>query len=171
MDISDIIQLNYITKENASFQQMEGGFLKMIFNGTEYERIKLKRALPYRKPKEYISVFDCNGKEIGIIRSIDDFDEEQKSILLFELDYTYFCPIVKKITGMKKHSDLFHMQAETSAGSKLIFIENPVRDIRFVDQERNRIEIKDVNGNKYIIEDFKNFDQKSVKKIEFYLVR
>ncbi len=135
------------------------------------ERIYLSRAFPFDMPHDYISVLDKDKKEIGFIRSLNDFDEPQRSMLLAELDAKYYTPTIKKIYSVKERYGFSYWKTECEFGEKSFTLQDTYRSIIKTTNADGgeRLFILDVDGNRYEIPDVEKLDRKSFKKIELYL--
>ncbi len=165
-ELSDIVSLNLLSKENASFYEKDG-FLYIKYGG-EDKRASLHRAFPFSMEREYISVLDTDKKEIGIIRNIDkDFDADSVEILTRELAQKYFSPIITKINGMKDNYGFMQVSADTDLGPMSFGVRDIYRSITKVGG--GRIFIYDVDGNRYEVPSVDSLDRKSRKMLELYL--
>ena len=122
-------------------------------------------------PYEYISVLDKDKKEIGFIRSLDDFDEPAKTQLICELETKYYTPVIKKILSVKERYGFSYWKTECEFGEKSFTLQDTFRSIIKSPKSDGpeRIFIVDVDGNRYEIPDVEALDRKSYKKIELYL--
>ena len=166
-----LAQLNILDPKTTVFSPSDGGYLNMTADGTEYKKIKLSRALPHKRPNEYISVIDRDKGELGIILNIEDFSEEQRALINGELAKLYYSPRIVRIISKKDKMGFVYMEVETTSGLKEFALRDPARNIRYMDPSSGKaVQITDVDGNRYLIEDFAALDAKSAKKIEAYLV-
>lgn len=135
------------------------------------ERIFLSRAFPFDMPYEYISVLDRDKKEIGFIRSLDDFDEPERQMLKNELDAKYYTPIIKRIISVKERYGFSYWKCECEFGEKAFTLRDTFRSIvkAHTAEGRERIYIIDIDGNRYEIPDTEALDRVSYKKLELYL--
>lgn len=135
------------------------------------ERIFLSRAFPFDMPYEYISVLDRDKKEIGFIRSLDDFDEPERTMLINELDAKYYTPVIKRIISVKERYGFSYWRCECEFGEKSFTLRDTFRSIikAHTAEGRERIYILDVDGNRYEIPDVEALNRMSYKKIELYL--
>ncbi len=135
------------------------------------DRIFLSRAFPFDMPNEYISVLDKNKKEIGFIRSLDDFDKAERLLLTTELETKYYTPVIKKILSLKEHYGFSYWKTVCDFGEKTFTLQDTYRSIIKATNAdgTERIFILDVDGNRYVIPDVEALDRQSYKKIELYL--
>ena len=152
--------------EPSPFAEIPEGMIEKVA-----ERIFLSRAFPFDMPYEYISVLDKDKKEIGFIRSLDDFDEPAKTQLIRELETKYYTPVIKKILSVKERYGFSYWKTECEFGEKSFTLQDTFRSIIKSprDDGTERIFILDVDGNRYEIPDVEALDRKSYKKIELYL--
>ena len=181
-DAGDLILENQresvpLTPENAKFTRSAGGLISLELNvegkQEKFERVVVVRAFPITNPEEFLSVREPNtrqmgrGKEIGMIRYMDDFDKETQAIINEELERRYFSPQITKIISMKEKFGYYYWDAETSAGMVTFILNNPFSNIRVL--EDGRIIITDIDGNCFEISDPQQLDPASYKRIEVYL--
>lgn len=135
------------------------------------ERIHLSRAFPFDMPFEYISVLDDDKKEIGLIRTLEDFDEDIRALLIDELEAKYYTPTIKRILSVKERYGFSFWRCECEFGEKSFTLRDTFRSIirARTKDGRSRIFILDVDGNRYEIPDVEALDRLSYKKIELYL--
>ena len=135
------------------------------------ERIFLSRAFPFDMPYEYISVLDRDKKEIGFIRSLDDFDEPERTLLKNELETKYYTPTIKRILQVKERYGFSYWKCECEFGEKTFTLRDTFRSIikAHTKDGRERIYILDIDGNRYEIPDVEKLDRMSYKTIELYL--
>ena len=135
------------------------------------ERIFLSRAFPFDMPFDYISVLDKDKKEIGFIRSLDDFDDPDKTLLIHELETKYYTPVIKKIIAIKERYGFSYWKCECEFGEKSFTLQDTIRSIIKAQSSSGteRVYILDVDGNRYEIPDVEALDRQSYKKIELYI--
>lgn len=166
--LSGFAELKYIEPGQSKFTLTPGGFLSLSIGPDEkYPRVNLYRAFPFTHPREYISVRDTEGKEIGIIESIDTFSTEAVEFIEKELDRRYFKPVITSITSIKEEFGYLYWTAQTDAGTRRFTTRGPHESlIRLTD---TRILLVDVDGNRYEIIDCESMDEKSLKILSLYL--
>jgi hypothetical protein len=164
-----------LTPQNAAFKRSEGGLISLDLKETNefFERIVIFRCFPITNPNEFLSVREPDskkmgrGKEIGMIRYMKDFPQEQQALFIEELDRRYFSPEIIKIKSVKDKFGYMYWEAETDAGSMNFILNNPFSNIRSL--EDGRVFIHDMDGNSFHIKDPQKLDSHSLKKIEIYI--
>lgn len=169
--IQALAEINILEAEHCTFTPTEGGYISLKYKDNTYDRVKICRALPYKAPDEYICIIDRNGHEIGILRNIKDLSKENEQNVRSELAKIYYCPTVTKIVSVKDRMGYQYFEVLTNAGKREFALRDASRNIRYISSEKKgAVQIRDIDGNRYIIENFENFDKQSRKKIEAYLI-
>jgi len=164
----DVANITYLKPGNVVFKQSEGCFLSLTLeNGEFYPKVDLIRAYPFTKPREYISVRSPEGKEIGIIRELDAFPAKVVRILEQELERRYFTPNILKIYSIKEEFGYYYWHVDTEAGTRKFITKRDDQNIRLL--KNNGVLITDVDGNRFVIEDYNKLDALSYKLIELIL--
>jgi hypothetical protein len=174
-ELDAVINIVYLTPENSEYgKQNEFLTLKTKLPGEngeieekEWERIYLHRAFPFDMPDNYISVLDKDKKEIGLIKSIEDFDPETAALLRKELERKYYSPVILKIHSIKERYGYSYWVVDTDAGKMNYTLQDTFRSILHAGSDR--VFIIDMDGNRYEIPDLTKLDFNSYKKIELYL--
>lgn len=133
----------------------------------DYGRVLLHRAFPFDHPDGLVSVLQEDGFEIGVIRSIADFDDKTAAMLRDVLDKTYFIPEITRIYSTKDRFGFVYFKCATDKGDVDFVLRNPFGSI--IRLGEHNIYLIDVDGNRYHIPDVSKLDRKSYRKIELYL--
>lgn len=168
--IDDLVEIRYLTDEEIEVKRTEGGFISLRLSENEfYPRISVYRIFPLSKPNEFISLREIGtnrdlGKEIGIIRDLQNISKEKVEILHDEIDRRYFTPQIKHVFSLKDEFGYVYMDIESSAGIKKITVQNGSSN--FIKITEERIIIIDIDGNRYEITDYPSLDSKSIRLLE-----
>jgi hypothetical protein len=177
-NLTNIISIVYLKPENARFYKKDD-FVAMTatvpasqepdapLEEKTFDRIYLHRAFPFDYPYEYISVIDKDNKEIGLISSIADFDDETGALLKGELERKYYTPKILKIKSIKERYGYAYWSVVTDAGDIDFTLRDTYRSM--IKIEGGRIYITDIDGNRFEIENIESLDRQSYRKIELYL--
>lgn len=167
-----LTDLRPLDPQEAVFKRTEGGYLSLTENGTEYQKVRLRRALPYYEPEKYVCVCDPNDdREIGMIEDLNVFPAEQQALLREELALLYYTPVIRSIRSAKSGMGFMNFDVDTDAGRRTFRMRDPSRNIRYLTPDRDRrVLLTDTEGNRYMIEDAAALDRKSRRKIDTYLL-
>ncbi|MBQ2882025.1 MAG: DUF1854 domain-containing protein [Clostridia bacterium] len=170
-ELQNLAEMNMLDASKCEFDPTDGGYISLKYEDKTYERIKICRALPYKAPDEYICITDRDGNEIGILRDLKLLSEENQAHVKAELTKIYYCPSFTKIMTVKDRMGYQYFEVQTNAGKREFALRDASRNIRYVNPEkRGAVQIRDIDGNRYLIDDFDEFDTQSRKKIEAFLV-
>lgn len=171
---TEIIEVQYMKSDNTKFEK-KGDFLSVTTNvpddeGNTNERklhkVYFHRSFPFDMMTEFISVLDEENNEVGIIRSVNDFDEATAQMILEELEKKYYAPVILKIKSVKERYGYSIWNIESNVGPLKFSVRDTYRSIIWAGN--NRAFIVDVDSNRYEIPDITKLDKKSFKHIELY---
>ena len=60
---------------------------------------KVRRAFPLSRPDGFLSLQGADGKEIAMLRGLDEVEPSSRRLLDEELDRRYFTPRIERIVG------------------------------------------------------------------------
>ena len=68
----ELLEMRFLTRDNATFARTEGGFLSLKSNNKEYARVGVYLTFPLTNPEEFISIREADekAKEIGLIQKL-----------------------------------------------------------------------------------------------------
>ncbi|MCW4021489.1 MAG: DUF1854 domain-containing protein [Candidatus Bathyarchaeota archaeon] len=141
------------------FKDESGDLQLRIKDETEHRIQKILRVFPITMPWNYIVFKDAEDKEIGVLRNVNELDSESARVLKEELEKVYFIPRITKIYDIKEEFGVLVWKTETDKGPRRFDVINR-REVKKI--SRDRILIKDGDGNLYDIPDFKKLDQRSL---------
>ena len=170
--IVDQMDLGIIDVREARFYASEGGFPGLCYKGEDHKHVVLRRIMPMAEPYRYISVADPENKEIGILKSVDDLDENGKKVVLGELDNRYYSPEVIEVISVQDKLGYVYMELrlknkQGKEYTKNCAVKDVSRNIRMLG-DMSCI-IFDVDGNRYIAPDRSKIGKKSLRKLDAYL--
>lgn len=169
--LSDAIDIGLLELEKAEFYVTPGGFTGLKYGSEDYKRVTLRRALPLGQPMDYISVADHENKEIGMIRSVSELSDEQRSIVTAELDNRYYCPTVYEVKSVKDKLGYVYFELligrEDHQYEKTCTVKDVSKNIRMLNDDS--LIIFDVDGNRYIVNSLAKLDKKSLSRLGPYM--
>lgn len=164
---TDKLSIEFLNPQDCVFSFNDNGFLLMSLKGENIGRIKLIRTYPYTLTDEYICVHNLDDKEIGIIRDLNDLDENSSLNAKKELENRYYCPTVTSIKSVKERMGHFYFQTIVDGKEKNFTVRDITRNMRFATDDT--LLIFDMDGNRYVIPEFEKTEPKSKRLLEPYL--
>jgi hypothetical protein len=137
--------------------------LTFEMDGKVLDRVTVSRAFPISSRWHFVLLRDSEGEEIGILKDPQELDPESLEALRQELEHGYFTP---KITAVHSIEEEFHVprwDVETNRGPR-VFDLRSARDMR--DMGKGRLLIRDADGNRYEIPDYRQLDSVSQSIVE-----
>jgi len=131
-----------------------------VSDGEVYENVTLKRLFPINEINEYISVISSDGKELFIIKKLSELPAEAYECALNFLNDFYMIPKIKKVYGKKDKFGRLVIDVLTDIGECSIEIANRNTDIKV--REDGRVMFRDINDNRYEIENLVYLDRRSL---------
>ncbi len=133
----------------------------------EPPEVEVAMGFPLTSSDHFVSLVEVKDgkkdKEIGIIEDIKKLDSKSRKILRTELKRAYFMPKIVKINRLKEDHGVMKFDVETERGRRE-FETRYKEDIRRL--TGGRVIIKDADGNRYEIEDYRKLDQRSINLID-----
>ena len=165
----EVLNMRFLTSENAAFRRTEGGFLALKFEEKDYERVGVYLTFPLTNPDEFISIREADekAKEIGIIRSIQDLGREEQELIREQVRLRYFMPIIRKVLDVKDEYGYAYWQVTTDFGS-CRFTTHMGGDA-VVNLGEARYQVTDIDGNRYEIPDLYSLSVMERKKLDLFI--
>lgn len=141
------------------------GFTDLIleYRG-ERQPVTAHRAFPLTATGQFIILKNEDGAEIGAIRDIATLDEESREILETDLERTYFAPVILQVNKLEENFHVPKWDVETDRGHRVFEVRSRRRDIRILPE--GRILLRDADGNRYEIPDYRKLDPVSRAFVE-----
>lgn len=130
-----------------------------LASGEIYERLEPRRLFPVSKLNNYITLINSSGKEIAVIKDINDLDNESLQVIKASMEDYYFVPYISDILSITIKNGTAIWVVNTNRGIKQFEIRDRNHDIRVY--KDGKIRIRDSVDNRYVIEDYRKLDAKS----------
>lgn len=171
-DNFEVDSLLLLNANELIFSVQDSGYLNLHYKDKEYEQVSLIRLIPFYEINRYISVSyqddDKEWHEIGVIRDIEELNEEQNIIAGSYLTYRYYIPVITKVYSINDNRmGYLFIDADTTAGRKRISVNDWWSNFRI--RENNMLNVTDSDGNRYIVPDIMALDKKSMKKLQLFV--
>ena len=163
--MSDFTEIQYISPQEAVFEETGGGFISMEFNGENYKRVNVFRCYPFSAENEFISIRNEDNKEIGIIRNLEDFDKKTAKLIRKHLDIRYFTPVITHINKIIEEFGFTYWDTVTDRGACRFTVRNERSS--YIRLSESHVIIVDIDGNRFEIEDINRMPHKEIRKVLF----
>jgi len=138
--------------------------LSLNVSGQTYDNVTVERAFPLNAPDQFIIVKDDQGNEIGIIEHLYKLPKDSVTILQEALEQTYYLPQITKIHSVETNFHIPTWKVDTDKGPREFEIPSSRRDVRVVGG--GRVLLRDADGNRYEIADYRKLDLESQAIVE-----
>ena len=153
----------YVT-ENDRIITDENNLVNLILqNGDEYRSLEPRRLFPVSSLNTYITLINTDGKEIALIRSINELAPEARAVVQASLDDYYLVPHILRIISIEEKYGTLRWSVETDRGTKSFDIRNRNHDIKVY--RDGRVRVRDSDDNRYVIDDYRTLDAQSRAKL------
>ncbi len=130
----------------------------------ERKPVTAHRAFPLTAAGQFIVLKGIDGTEVGAIRDIAGLDDESRNILESDLERTYFAPVILQVNKLEEKFHIPKWDVETDSGHRVFEVRSRRRDIRVM--SGGRILLRDADGNRYEIPDYRRLDPVSRAFVE-----
>jgi hypothetical protein len=126
--------------------------------------VTVRRAFPWSRPDQFISLRSKDGQELAMLESLDaPLPVEARETILRSLDAATFIPRITRVTQVQaQHGGVQIWDVETDAGTLQIRVQER-EDVRFLSE--TRFSIKDAHGNVYEIPNVEALDDHSRREV------
>lgn len=165
----ELLELRYLTKDNAVFKRTKGGFVSLEYAGKTYDRITAYRTFPVTEPEEYISIREATekAKEIGMVEKLSELSEDQAEMLREQLRLRYFTPEITKIIDIKDEYGYGYFNVLTTYGACRFTTRMGGDSV--ISLSEKRVMITDLDGNRFEIPDINKLSAVERKKLDLFI--
>ncbi len=138
-------------------------------DGATYDDVNVVPAFPITRPNRFVYLQEADGKELGLLVDPRRLDRESHDVVLNQADQAYFMPRITRIIRVEERMGmgLAHWEVETDRGYNSFDIVSRSESVWYVG--RDRLVIRDADGNRYLIEDLSALDKRSRRLADLYL--
>lgn len=158
--------MKILTGKNITFEKSATGVLNCrLKDGTVHEHLHCVNLFPLTFPEQFISVIkevEQEIEEIGVISSLNGFEDEQKQLIIQAMDERYFVPEILDIRKLKtkqivRGHGFAEWEISTDRGNKIMYLFNPRENVSV--NNAGVIIITDIEKNRYKISDLEKLPQ------------
>lgn len=165
----EVLQMRFLTAENAEFRRTEGGFLALKLEDKEYDRVGVYLTFPLTNPEEFISIreTDEKAKEIGIIQNLKDMKKDVQEMIREQVRLRYFMPVIRRVMDVKDEYGYAYWHVMTDFGA-CRFTTHMGGDA-VINISGARYQITDIDGNRYELPDLYALTVLERKKLDLFI--
>ena len=165
----EVLQMKFLTSENAAFRRTGGGFLALKFEDKDYERVGVYLTFPLTNPEEFISIreTDEKAKEIGVIRSLKDMKKDVQEMVREQIRLRYFLPVIRKVMDVKDEYGYAYWHVMTDFG--VCRFTTHMGGDAVINIGGARYQITDIDGNRYELPDLYALTVMERKKLDLFI--
>lgn len=165
----EVLEMRFLTKENAVFTRTEGGFVALKFEDKNYDRVGVYLTFPLTQPEEFISIREADEKarEIGIIRNLKDLGKDEQEMIKEQVRLRYFMPVICKVLDVKDEYGYAYWHVQTDFG--VCRFTTHMGGDSVVNLGGARYQVTDIDGNRYEIPDFYALSVMERKKLDLFI--
>jgi hypothetical protein len=127
--------------------------------------VRVARCFPWSLPGSYVSIRDKEGKELVLLKTLEELDPSSREIVQEELRGKVFNPKIRRIKSHKSEFDVISITAETDRGEVTFQIRSR-DDVRLLSDRRALF--RDADGDTYELADLHELDPVSRRRLREY---
>lgn len=165
----EVLQMRFLTSENAEFCRTDGGFLSLKLADKAYDRVGVYLTFPLTNPEEFISIreTDEKAKEIGIIQHLKDMKKDVQEMIKEQVRLRYFMPVIRRVMDVKDEYGYAYWHVMTDFGA-CRFTTHMGGDA-VINIGGARYQITDIDGNRYELPDLYALTVLERKKLDLFI--
>jgi len=158
--------VHYIEPEKLTVFRNESKNLCVRVDGRgEWEKVVVKLAFPYSDPEHFV-VLSQEEEEIGIVRDLQEVDEQSRSLLKEMLSKRYHIPEIQRVLSIEEVHNATRWTVETDRGRRTFEVRNS-NNFRWL--KDGTVVIIDVDANRFRISARSALDRDSQRLLDAYL--
>ncbi len=126
---------------------------------------RVARCFPWSLPEAYIAIRDKDGKELALLKTLEELDPQSRQVVHEELADKIFNPKIHRISDHRSEFGVISITATTDRGEVTFQIRSR-DDVRLL--SKTRALFRDADGNVYELADLDALDPASRKWLEEY---
>jgi hypothetical protein len=138
-----------------------------LADGTEHVNARVLPAFPISRPHRFYYLVSEGGQELALLVEPKRLDRDSRDLIMAQADQAYFMPRITRIVGVEEQMGIARWHVETDRGSSRFDVVSRSESIWYIG--RNRIVIRDADGNRYLIEDLHALDRRSRRLAELHM--
>jgi hypothetical protein len=161
-------QFIILKADEIRFERDEHAGGIVMIKGEERLRVGIiSRAFPLSNPRRWLLVRDEEGDEIGLIDDARHLDSHSRNIVREEVEKSYFLPDITNVIDIDEDLNVVTWEVDTNRGLRTFMVRSVRQNIRRI--AGFGILIRDVDGNRYRIRDYRQLPPRAQQMVEEYI--
>ena len=159
-------QIRYVEGRALRATRLDGAIHLRLEVEDEFcvAQARVRRAFPLSKPDGFLSLQGSDGKEIAMLRGLDEVEPASRRLLDEELDRRYFTPSIEGIESLRSEAGMWRFNVRTQRGPAEFYVRN-WRDSA-VEISSGRWQINSVDGGRFEIKNLEALDAQSLRLLD-----
>ena len=126
--------------------------------------VKLVWARPVSRRGGDICILDRDKREVGMLRGLDELDDESRRIAEEELSRRYLVPRITRVVRTSANFGIRYWHVETDRGERTFALKQASKNAVWIDDDH--LMLRDTLGCRYEIRPFSELDLHSRAEVE-----
>jgi hypothetical protein len=142
-----------------------GGYVSLELGEKKYPRVHFYRAFPATEPAAFVCIRDDEGKEIGILDSLEGLGPEAAALVRGELERRYYTPTIQRVLSLKE--EFGYTYWEVDFGNRRFTVQSSGNNA--LQREGPSVILVDVDGNRFELPDPSTLERRQLRVLEALL--
>ncbi len=137
-------------------------------DGRVFEDLEPRRLFPLTDTEHYITLLDSKEREVALIKSMSELDDDSRAALEGCFEEYYLIPHITQVLGIEDKFGTLTFHVMTDRGEISFRIRNRHSDIKML-YGTTRVLVRDADDNRYEIPNFDALDRHSKRLLFSYV--
>lgn len=128
-----------------------------------WQAVTAKACFPWSSPEGHLSLLDSEGKELGLLNSMQVLESDSKLALERALSEAQFCFVITEVLALAEEFELWNWSVDTMSGPRKFQTKINHWPMLMPD---GQVLIRDLHGDSYVIEQVEKLPVESQKLIK-----
>ena len=160
-------EARYLEAASLRFALTPGGYVSLEMGEKKHPRVHFYRAFPATEPAAYVCIRDDEGKEIGILESLEGLGPEAAALVRGELERRYYTPVIQTVLSLKEEFGYTYWEVQTDFGNRRFTVQSSGNNA--LEREGSSVILVDVDGNRFELPDPSTLERRHLRVLEALL--
>lgn len=162
--MSAVTRTRVFLGKHDTIEKGENNLVNIVLaDGQRHQNAEPRRLFPVNDIYRYITLLSEDGKELAVIRSLDNLDPQSAQVIIESLDQYYLVPQITRIDSITGKSGRLKWCVSTNRGEKTFEVRDRNHDIKVYND--GHIRVRDSHDNRYVIDDYRKLDKHSIQQL------